>query len=148
MTLIKLHTMNSYLTDSNCLKLAIIFTLSQTSYHIHFVSNYPSYSLCLRPSVIFTLSHTIHHILIVSDHMSYLICLQPAIISTLKQAIIYTLFEANHHVQSVSTTMHSSVMNQILYVLSHSLDKFNTLVTLRQREYDMYLRQSKYDALI
>ena len=94
------------------------------------------------------MSHTIHHILIVSDHMSYLIRLKPAIISTLKQAIIYTLFEAKYRVQSVSTTMHSSLINQILYVLSHSLDKFNTLVTLRQREYDIYLRQSEYDGLI
>ena len=43
------------------------------------------------------------------------------------------------------TTMQSTVISQILYVLSHSSDKLNTLVTLRQREYDRYLRQSKYD---
>ena len=43
------------------------------------------------------------------------------------------------------TTMHSSVMNQILYVLSHLSDKLNTLVTVRQREYDTYLRQSEND---
>ena len=43
------------------------------------------------------------------------------------------------------TTMQSTVISQILYVLSHSSDKLNTLVTLRQREYDMYLRQSEYD---
>ena len=46
------------------------------------------------------------------------------------------------------TTMQSTVISQILYVFSHSSDKLNTLVTLRQREYDMYLRQSEYDALI
>ena len=43
------------------------------------------------------------------------------------------------------TTMQSTVISQILYVLSQSSNKLNTLVTLRQREYDMYLRQSEYD---
>ena len=113
-----------------CFKLSIIFTMSQMICHIYFVSNYPWFLCCLKPSVILTLSQTSCHI-------------------TLKQAIIFTLFEANHHVQSVSPwwwTMHSSVINQILYVLSHLLDKLNTLVTLRQWEYDTYLRQSEHDS--
>ena len=84
-TLIKLHTMNSYLTW---------FYLSQTSYHIHFVSNYPSYSLCLKSYVIFTLSQIILHILLsqtichiyfVSYYPSYSLCLRPTVIFTLSQ---------------------------------------------------------------
>ena len=159
MTLIELHTINS------CL---IWFYLSQTSFHIHFVSNYPSYSLCLRPYIIFTLSQTIHHILFVSDHISYLLCFKLSIIFTLSQAKCHVYFVSNQlsyllwNKPSYSlclkptimfnlsrhggTTIHSSVINQILYVLSHSSDKLNTLVTLRQREYDMYLRQSEYDS--
>ena len=150
------------LSYSLCLKLSIIFTLSQTICHIHFVSNYSSYSTCLRPYVIFTLSQTIHHILLVSVYWPYLLCFKLSIIFTLSQTKCHIYFVSNllnkpsyslnlkptimfHLSRHGGTTMLPSVTNQILHVSFHSLDSLNTMVTLRHKKYDMLLRQSEYD---
>ena len=82
-----------------CLKLAIIFTLSQTMCHIQFVLNQQDRVrvrglgyICL---IWFYLSQTGHHIHIVSDHISCLLRLRLCIIFSLSQTICHIYFVAN-----------------------------------------------------